>query len=185
MTTTVTRRRFTVDEYHRLAEAGILHEDDRIELIEGELFVMAPIGGRHIWSVNRLNELLVTALAGRAIVSVQNPILLSNGSEPQPDLAVLRRPARGAPSLPIPADVFLLVEVADSSLGYDLEVKLPLYAAAEVDELWIVDLQGDQLHRYRDPSASGYRDTALLVRDAVISPLAFPDIVLDVDEILG
>ena len=135
------RRRFTVYEYHRMGEAGILHEDDRVELIEGELVEMTAIGTRHFACVNRLNRLLVGALGDEAIVSVQNPVRLNEYNEPQPDLAVIR-PRDYRLSLPGPGDVLLLVEVSDTTLAYDRSVKLPLYARAGIGVVWIVYLPG-------------------------------------------
>ncbi len=129
----VTRRRFTVHEYHRMAEAGILHEDDRVELIEGELIEMAAIGTRHFTCVNGLARFLVQNVGDEAIVSVQNPVRLDEYGEPQPDLAVIRpRDYRG--SLPTPEDVMLLIEVSDTTLANDRDVKLPMYARKEIRE---------------------------------------------------
>ncbi len=119
----VTRRRFTVHEYHRMGEAGILHEDDRIELLDGELVEMAAIGTRHFSCVNRLNHLLVGRVGDDVIVSVQNPVRLNEYTEPQPDVALIR--ARDySESLPTPDDVLLLIEVSDTTLAYDRGLKL-------------------------------------------------------------
>jgi Uma2 family endonuclease len=128
---TPTRHKLSVDDYHKLGEAGILDEDSRVELIEGELIDMAPIGPPHMMAVNRLNRLLVRAVGDLGIVSIQNPITLPPHSEPQPDIAVLRPgiDKRGA-GLPGPADVLLLIEVADTTLAYDRGTKLQLYAAS-------------------------------------------------------
>jgi Uma2 family endonuclease len=135
----VTRRRFTVHDYHRMGEAGILHEDDRVELIEGEIVEMAAIGTRHFSCVNGLTRLLVRGVGDEAIVSVQNPVRLDEHNEPQPDLTVLRvRDYRE--SLPVPEDVLLLIEVSDTTLRYDRGVKLPLYARAGIREVCILDL---------------------------------------------
>jgi Uma2 family endonuclease len=138
----VKRRRFTVHDYHRMGEAGILHEDDRVELIEGELVEMTAIGTRHFSCVNRLNRLLVMHVGDDAIVSVQNPVRLNEYNEPQPDLTVIR-PRDYLESLPKPEDVLLLIEVSDTTLAYDRGVKLPLYARAGIREVWIVDLLGE------------------------------------------
>jgi hypothetical protein len=123
----VTRWRFTVHDYHRMGEAGILHEDDRVELIEGEIVEMAAIGTRHFSCVNRLNWLLVMSVGDEAVVSVQNPVRLNEHTEPQPDLTVIR-PRNYTESLPVPEDVLLLIEVSDTTLAYDRNIKLPLYA---------------------------------------------------------
>ena len=132
----VTRRLFTADEFHAMAEAGILHEDDRIELIEGELIEMAAIGTRRFTCVNTLTRFLVRSVGDEGIVSPRNPVRLSQDSEPQPDLAILRaRDYRN--SLPGPEDVLLLIEVSDTTLRYDRQTKLPLYARSGVRESWI------------------------------------------------
>lgn len=175
-------RTFTVDEYHRMAEAGILGEDDRVELIEGRIVEMNPIGPGHIWSVNRLNR--VFARRDDVMVSVQNPVRLNQDSEPEPDLVVLRVDApEDRP--PRPQDVLLVVEVADSSLGYDRQVKASLYARAGIPELWIADLGGERVEAHRNPSAAGYRTVQLFLRGERISPLFAPDLSIEVDEILG
>ncbi len=153
------RHGFSRDDYYRMAAAGILGEDDRVELIEGEIIDMAPIGSHHAGTITDLNARLQRALAGMALVSVQSPVILSDRSEPEPDLAVLKRRADCYRSgHPEPADVFLLIEVAETSLAYDREVKLPLYAAHGIPETWIVDLEGHQLGIHRQPAAAGYRE---------------------------
>lgn len=152
------RHKLTVDDYYRMADAGILHEDDRVELIDGEIIDMAPIGQDHSASVNGLNRELVVACGDHAIVSVQNPVRIDRLNEPQPDFAVFRpradqyrRGERAGSS-----DALLLVEVADSSLRFDRTVKLPLYARAGVAELWIVDLHRRVVDVYRDPAGDAY-----------------------------
>jgi len=139
-----------------MAEAGVLRPQERVELIEGELLSMAPIGGRHFNAVNRLTQLLVTAVGPDAVVSVQGPVVLKPISEPQPDLALLRPECRDRPALPGPEDVLLAVEVADTTLRFDRTVKAPLYAAHGIPELWIVDVEGRVLLRHLDPSRQGY-----------------------------
>ena len=152
------RHKLNVDDYHRMAEAGILGEDDRVELINGELIDMAPIGQGHAGIVNGLTRVFVMTCGERAVVSVQNPLRLDGLNEPQPDVVVLRPRddfyQRGAP--PGPADVLLLVEVADSSLRYDRAVKLPLYARAGIGEVWIVDLRRRVVDVHRTPAEDGY-----------------------------
>ncbi len=149
METEVIKRRFTVEEYHRMAESGILTEDDKVELIHGEIIAMSPIGIRHMSCVNRLNMLLTSLFTGEAIVSVQNPVKINHDSEPEPDLVLLRHEndfyARRAPTV---EDVLLIIEVADSTLRYDQKVKLPLYAQAGVREVWIVNLEKEQVEVY-------------------------------------
>jgi Uma2 family endonuclease len=180
----VTRRRFTVHDYHRMGEAGILHEDDRVELIEGEIVEMAAIGTRHFTCVNGLNRMLVRGVGDDAIVSVQNPARLDEHSEPQPDLTVLRvRDYRE--SLPMPEDVLLLIEVSDTTLAYDRNVKLPLYARAGIREVWIVNLPGETIERHTGPSGDGYRHAERVRRREVPAPLAFPKLSLRLDDVLG
>ena len=179
----LTRWRFTVHDYHRMGEAGILHEDDRVELIEGELVAMAAIGTRHFSCVNRLNRLLVMNVGDEAIVSVQNPVRLNEHTEPQPDLTVIR-PRDYRESLPMPEDVLLLIEVSDTTLAYDRGVKLPLYAKAGIREVWNVDLPGEAIGRYTGPSADGYRNSERARRGEAITSVALPGPTLRVDTVL-
>jgi Uma2 family endonuclease len=180
----VKRRRFTVHDYHRMGEAGILHEDDRVELIEGELVEMTAIGTRHFSCVNRLNRLLVMNVGDEAIVSVQNPVRLNEYNEPQPDVTVIR-PRDYRESLPMPEDVMLLIEISDTTLAYDRGVKLPLYARAGVSEVWIVDLPGETIERYTDPSGEGYRGADRLRRGQRLESISLPSLTPSVDEVLG
>jgi Uma2 family endonuclease len=180
----LTRWRFTVHDYHRMGEAGILHEDDRVELIEGELVQMTAIGTRHFSCVNRLNRLFVMNVGDEAIVSVQNPVRLNEYNEPQPDLTVIRsRDYRE--SLPMPEDVLLLIEVSDTTLAYDRGVKLPLYAQAGIREVWIVDLAGETIGRYTDPSEEGYRLANQIRRGQTLESDALPGPTPSVEEVLG
>ena len=181
----VQRRRFTADEYHRLAEVGILHEDDRVELIEGEIILMAPIGLRHAACVGRLTRELTLALGRRAFLWPQNPVRLFPDTEPQPDVVILRQRADDYAHAPAqPNDVLLLVEVADTSYRYDRRVKLPLYARSGVPEFWIVDLTHDVVEIHRDRQTGNYATTTRVGRGGVVAPAAFADIVLAVDAIL-
>ena len=181
------RHRLDVDAYHRLGEADILENGARIELINGELIDMAPIGQGHAGTVNRLTETLVLACQGRAIVSVQNSLRLDRFSEPQPDFAVLRPRADyyGAGAFASAADTLLLIEVADRSLRYDRAVKLPLYARARIPECWIVDLKRRVVEVHREPSETGYNHVATKgVGDRL--PLTMdPQIVIALDRVFG
>ena len=160
------RRRFTVDDFHRMGEAGILAPHDRLELIEGEIVEMSPIGSRHLSVVNTLNHLLVLHAGNEAIVSVQNPVQLGDHSEPEPDLALLTyREDRYRNALPTAKDVLLLVEVADTSLESDRDVKLPLYARHEVPWVWLFDLRSDTVEVHSDPSRGAFRSTRRLAGD--------------------
>ncbi len=176
--------RFTVEDYHRMAEVGILGEDDRVELIEGELVMSSPISSRHAACVKRLNALFSTALQGRAIVGVQDPLRLGEHSEPEPDLMLLRpRADFYRDAHPGPEDVYLVVEVSETSLAYDREVKLPLYARFGVPEVWLVNLVEDRLEVYRAPRSGSYTHKAVYTQGRV-APQAFPDLDLDVAAIL-
>jgi Uma2 family endonuclease len=182
----IIRRKLDVGEYHRMGEAGILTEADRVELIEGELVAMAPIGAAHAGAVNGLAELLFAAAAGRAVVAVQNPVQLDPHSEPQPDFALLRpRADRYRAVHPTPTDVLLLIEVADTSLRFDRLVKLPLYARHRIPEVWIIDLAAGVVELCRGPEAGGYARVIRTGRGAAIEPEALPGLSLRVDDILG
>jgi Uma2 family endonuclease len=184
MPVAVTKRRFNVHEYHRMGEAGILHEDDRVQLIDGEVVVMASIGSRHASAVDRLNRLFSKA-CDEEVVRVQNPVRLGEWSEPEPDISLLRaKDDFYASAHPTPADVLLVVEVADATLRYDREVKRPLYACACVTEYWIVDLEEDAVEVYRQPGPAGYGELTMQSRGDRISPAALPDVEVSVDEIL-
>ena len=196
----VQTRRFNVEEYHRMAEAGILGEDDRLELVDGELVEMAPIGSRHLACVVALNHLLVEASEGRWFVSVQNPVRLGERDEPEPDLSLLKgRPDPAAPGPPGPDDLLVVVEVSDTTLSYDRNVKLPLYAAARIPEAWIVDLQDRKVEVYADPGAgpasmggsaqgyqtSGYHVSSSYAPGETIVSETIAGLSLPVDEVLG
>ena len=183
----LTRHKLDVDDYYRMAEAGILGQDDRVELIDGEIIDMAPIGSGHAAVVNRLTEALVLALAGRAIVSPHNPVRLDRLNEPQPDFAVLRRRADfyESGSRPGAADVLLLIEVADSSLRYDRTVKLPLYARVGIGEVWIVDLQRRALEVHRHPGQTGYAATTTHRSGEVVRLALAPEVEIAVTQVFG
>ncbi len=180
------RRRFTVREYAQMSQTGILHEDDQLELIDGEIIAMSPINPPHAACVKRLIRLFSAKLREQAIVSAQDPVVLSEHSEPQPDVTLLKpHPDFYAAAHPTPEEVLLVVEVADSTLEYDREVKARLYAEAGIAEMWLADLVHGQLEVYREPSAAGYRLTRRCLPGEQVSSLAFPDMVIDVKEILG
>lgn len=185
MTTSVERRLFTVDEFLCMATAGILREDERVELLEGELFPMSPIGARHAACVNALNVYLPRLLGERALVAVRNPVQLSDRSMPQPDIAVLRPRADFCASRhPLPEDILWIVEVSDTSADYNRSLKPPLYANAGVPEVWLLDLINHQVELYRQPTPQGYRTFRRCASGDAISPDAFPDIRLAVDALL-
>ncbi len=186
MAVQLTRRRFSVDEYHWMAHVGILGEDDRVELIAGEIVEMAPIGPGHVGSLIDFTERFVHQFGDVAQVSVQSSVRLDQYDEPQPDLVlVCRRADFYRSALPTAEDIFLLVEVSDTSLAVDRRVKLPLYARAGILETWLVDLRHHRLHVHREPTADGYRVTRTLPRGERIAPLAFPDREIAVADLLG
>jgi len=182
-----TTRRFTVSEYHRMAEAGILGEDDPVELIDGQIYVMSPIGSQHTACVDRLTRLFILALHNQVLVRTQNPILLAPDSEPEPDVALLTpRDDAYAARHPRPDEVMLVVEVSGSSLEFDQTTKLPLYAQAGIPEVWIVALQADQIHIYCEPSASGYAEHTTCERGDTMTIQAVPDVSpFAVEDVLG
>lgn len=180
------RHRFTADEYHQMAEAGVLRDDDRVELIEGEIVDMTPIGARHGAVVDRFNHTLVRSCGDRAIVRIQGSIRLGPHSEPQPDVVLLRpRPDFYESAVPGPEHVLLLIEVADASLLYDRTVKLPLYARAGIREVWLVDLVRNHVEVHRDPTQDGYRRSETHGPGDRLGPTAFPDLHLSAADILG
>ena len=180
------RRRFTADEYYRMAEAGVLRADDRVELVDGEIIEMTPIGSRHAACVDRLTVLVQRCAEGRGTLRVQGPIRLDAHSEPEPDLAVLRpRADFYASAHPGPGDVLLVVEVADASLRYDREIKVGLYARAGILETWLVDLQNERVEVFTDPTPQGYRASRQFRRGEPLASQALPAASLLVDEIVG
>ena len=186
MALTEARRLFNVDEYYRMADAGILTEDDRVELIEGEIIEMSPIGDRDAACVDRLTKLLVGRVQDAAIVRVQNPIRLSALIGPQPDLALLRpRDDFYSSGHPRPEGVFLIVEVAETSLNYDRTLELPLYARAGIPEAWLVDLPGGEIWTYSQPESGAYRMVNRLGRAGSITSGTIPGLTLDAGEIFG
>lgn len=178
--------RFTVDDYERMGSAGIIREDARVELLDGQVVTMSPIGPPHGGCVTATSRLLTFRSGERAIVMVQCAVRLDRHSEPQPDIAVVRpRPDCYRTSHPAPGDVLLLIEVGDSSARLDREVKAPMYARAGVSELWLVDLLAQVVHVCRAPGAAGYADVATRRRGERLTPTALHDVVITVDEILG
>jgi Uma2 family endonuclease len=186
MAVEVRRKKFTVDEYEQMGRAGIFGEDDRVELIDGEIVEMTPIGSRHAGCVTRTASLFGRRVGDRAIVSVQNPIRLGSHDEPQPDVAVLKpSPDFYSRSHPGPQDVLLVIEVSDASTVYDRDTKVPLYARAGIPEAWRVDLQTDLIEVYRDPSPEGYRQMRTVLRGERLVPSLLHGLEFAVEEILG
>lgn len=184
MTARISRKQFTVAQYHQMLDTGILTERDRVELLQGEIVEMSPIGRQHAACVDRLTELLIKALGNRAIVRVQNPIQLGSGSEPQPDFAILRRrPDFYANGHPQPQDIFALIEVSDTTADFDRTVKIPLYAQNNIAEVWIVDLRAEVVQQYWEPSES-YQQVQILRRGQSFKFQAFPDTGFTVNQLL-
>lgn len=178
--------RFTVDDYERMIDAGVFIESGRLELWEGEIVEMTPIGLPHEVSVDRLTRLFTDALGHRAIVKIQGSVRIDERSQPQPDVAILvARDDFYATRRPGPADIALLVEVSDTSLAYDRNVKMPRYAATGVCEGWVVDLRNEVVYVSTEPLPGGYATTSTAARGDHVSPTAFPDVRLAVDDILG
>lgn len=169
-----TLRRFTVREYYAMAEAGILDPDERVELLDGQVVAMSPIGARHAERVSRLTTWFVLTTQGEVSVRTQNPIRLNDLSEPEPDIAVVRPDRDYRVAHPRPEDVLLLIEVADTTLKQDLRIKVPLYARAGISEVWVVDLDGDRLHVFRDPDRGAYRFKNILDANARIAASRLP-----------
>ncbi|HZQ07079.1 MAG TPA: Uma2 family endonuclease [Anaerolineae bacterium] len=186
MAVQVTKRLFDVREYQRLADAGILSEDDRVELIHGEIVEMSPIGSPHAACVRDLEELLHEKLGRTVHISVQNPIILDDYSEPEPDIALLKRRTHRYKSIhPKPEDVLLVIEVADTSIEYDRLVKIPLYARAKISEAWLVDLNREVIQVFSEPRDGQYQRRHEFRRGEQIGSASIQNLVLGVNDILG
>ena len=180
------KHHFSVDEYYRMAQAGVFSEDDRIELIEGEVVEMSPIGKRHAACVRRLDRILQRGIGELAIVSVQAPISIHDFSEPQPDVAMLTpRADFYSNAHPTPQDVLVIIEVADTSLDYDRSVKIPLYALAEIPEAWLIVLPKDVIEVYSEPKNGKYQTVRRLKRGKKLTSATINGLTLSVNDILG
>ncbi len=177
-------RLFTADEYAAMAEAGILGQDERLELMDGAIVVMAPINVPHMRGTDYSSQALILALGNRAMVRVQGSILLNNRAMPQPDVAVLRRRALDDMERDSAADVYWLIEFADSSLEYDLGVKLARYAESGIPEVWVANLRAREVLVHTEPSGSEYTAVRACRAGQSISPQAFPDVALAVDDFM-
>jgi len=176
--------RWSVAEYHQMAQSGLLDETDRVELIEGELIDMAPIGSRHAFRVDRLARALQLAAGKTYLVRVQNPILLGEHNEPQPDIAVVQD-KNYAESHPTAEDVLLIVEVSDTTLQYDRDVKLSLYARHGIPEVWLLDVKVGELTVYREPDDGQYRMIRKPADIETVSPMLLLDVAIGLTELLG
>ena len=181
-------KRFSVDEYHRLADNGFFHEDERVELIQGEIIQMSPKGKAHTNCCRNLLNQLALLIAGRAELQCQDPIKLPSNNEPEPDFVILRRRSDNyRDALPNPDHVLLVIEIADSSLKYDQEIKLPLYAEAGIADYWIFNLVENRLETYSEPlqdsQGFGYRVKRIVLLDEAIALPNFPDLSLDLSKV--
>lgn len=183
--TTLKLRLWTVEEYHRMADAGIFGADERVELLEGKIIWMIAKGTAHRSAVGRIDRLLQNSLTNRALICVQDPVKLNERSEPEPDIAVVKvDPLDYADHHPSPSEVYLIIEVADSSLKLDCETKGKAYSKAGIIDYWVLDVIGRQLHVFRQPTEDGYQSEVIVEEDGIISPLQFPDLSIAVLEIL-
>ncbi len=172
------RRRISVDDYHRMAEVGLLPPDAKVELIEGEIFDMAPTGSRHYWAVVSLNRALQHAVGDAAIVAIQAPLHLDSLNEPEPDLAVLK-PGLPLTALPTGADCLLVIEVADTTLPYDVRIKTPLYARHGVPEVWVLDLSGGMLRRFTALQDGVYSEASATRQPGIVALPGLPGCSID------
>ena len=178
-------RLWTVEEYHRMAETGILDNWEHVELLEGKIIWMSAKGTAHRSAVARTDRLLQKRLGDFAMISVQDPITLNDRSEPEPDIAVVKiDPLDYADHHPVPSEVYLIIEVADSSLKFDCETKSKAYAQAEIKDYWVMEVVERQLYIFREPTSDGYKSKVVLGEQETISPLQFPDLQIGVKEIL-
>lgn len=177
--------RFTVEEYYRMAETGILKPDARVELIDGEIVDMMPIGPFHSGALSQLHALFQQHSQGRWLVWSQNPLNADEYHVPEPDLMLVRPASHHYKTAhPTPEDVFLIIEVADPSLAFDQNVKLPMYARAGIEEVWILNAPQKQLEICRQPHFLGYESKTIL-RDGEAAPARFPDAVINIAELVN
>lgn len=186
MSVQIARKQFTVSEYYRMAEAGIISEDDRVELIQGEVIKMSPTCSLHAACVDRLMEFFVQQSKGAYNVRGQNPLRIDKFTEPEPDIMLLkRRNDFYAHHHPEPADVLLVIEVADTSPDYDRNIKAPLYARAGIPEMWLVDLTGETVEISAKPQKGAYKTIQKAKRGEILTPQQIAALSISVDAILG
>jgi Uma2 family endonuclease len=184
MTAQLLTHKFTTQQYHLMHEAGVFAEGDRFELINGELSKMSPIGLKHALCVARLTKRFELKLGDRTMIWAQNPILLDGNSQPQPDLAILKlRDDFYEEGLPTPSDILLIIEVSDSTTSYDRDIKMPLYAAAGIPEMWLFDINKKAIEGYSLPSSSGYKQMRRYEENDTLAMLAFPDVIFNWEEL--
>lgn len=179
---TLRRHRLTVEDYYKMGEAGIFTEKDRVELIEGEIIDMVPIGSQHAYTINKiLNHFLMKQLFGDVIVRIQDPLRLDQYNEPEPDIALVTNKDYSNHH-PGPADTLLVIEVADSSLSYDIDIKTPLYARHHIPEVWVINLMDKKIHIFSDPANGAYQNTHEITTGK-LSPTRVDSFVLDLEEL--
>lgn len=180
---TIPRRPISVADYHKMIEAGVFHEDDRIELIEGELIQMAPMGGVHMQLINLLNRMLVQQVGEDGVVSPQNPVALVPDSEPEPDFVVFRPECLRCAEVPGARDVLLIIEGSHSTLAYDRDVKIPLYAKHAIPEVWLFEPVNCSVTIYREPAPNSYQRVLTPKRTETISPVLLPKVALPLEQL--
>jgi Uma2 family endonuclease len=186
MSLSLITRKFTVEEYEKMATEGIIKPDEKVELIRGEIIKMSPMGTRHAAGIARLTQLFSRKFGDLILLGVQNPIRLNNNSQPEPDLSLLiPRSDFYVAAYPCPQDIYLIIEVSDSTLDYDRYTKISLYAEANIKEVWIVNLKEECLEVYRHPLQGSYQDIQKYYRGEIIFIESFPIIELTLIEILG
>jgi Uma2 family endonuclease len=185
MDTTIAIRRLSVQDYHQMAESGILQPDERVELLAGQIIQMAAKGTAHRAAVSRIENLVRNRLGNQVLLRFQDPIRLDDYSEPEPDMAIVHPdPNYYEDHHPNPSEVFWLIEVSDSTLKFDRETKAPAYSGSGIPEYWVLDDNLRKLHIYRLPDANGYQSEMVLSESLTIAPLAFPDCTIAVKEML-
>jgi Uma2 family endonuclease len=178
-------RLWTVEEYHRMAEAGIFEPGERVELLAGKIIWMIAKGTAHRSAVGRTDKLLQNLLANRAWIAVQDPVKLNERSEPEPDIAVVKiDPLDYADHHPTPSEIYLIIEVADSSLKLDTEIKAQAYSQAGIKDYWVLDVVNRELIILRNPAESGYQNQETIAENEIVSPLEFPDLQITVSQML-
>jgi len=183
---TVRPKRFRVDEFRKMTEAGILPEESGWEIIDGFLMDKMTIGSKHLSVVNRLTRIFVGLVGDRAIVSVQNPVHIDDYNEPEPDIAILKpRPDDYAYDLPAASDAFLLIEISDSTIAYDRDIKMTLYAEAGITEVWLVNLVEDTVERYSSPMNGRFGSVETIIKGDLVQSISLEYVSLDVDKIFG
>lgn len=185
MQTTINLRLWSVEEYHRMAEAGIFDEDERVELLQGKIIYKNKVGTAHCSAVGRINYLLYNILENQCLISIKNPVKLNDYSEPEPDIAVVKIDSLDyADHHPTPDEVYLVIEVADTTLKKDCKTKGKAYAAAGIIDYWVLDVINRQLHVFRDITENGYKSEVVLKENHNISPFNFPDLSINILEML-